>query len=291
MIRIAQRSCHGLCGKNALPHTNVVDTNTEELRLLRTLKLTISYDGYEYHGWQVQPGAPTVQGALAGVIEAVTGEKLLPQGSGRTDAGVHALAQVASFQTESPIPPENFRIVLNDRLPPAIRVLRVEEAAAGLHARHSARAKSYEYRIYRGDICPPFLVRYVTHYPYPLDERSMAEAAPLVAGQHDFTSFAAADSDRTHRLQESDSAPPRHVGNVRTIFESRLERQGDLLVYRVRGDGFLHHMVRNLAGTFLLVGKGTLAPADVRRILELRDRSAAGPTAPASGLFLVAVEY
>lgn len=270
---------------------NVVDTNTEELRLLRTLKLTISYDGYEYHGWQVQPGAPTVQGALAGVIEAVTGEKLLPQGSGRTDAGVHALAQVASFQTESPIPPENFRIVLNDRLPPAIRVLRVEEAAAGFHARHSARAKSYEYRIYRGDICPPFLVRYVTHYPYPLDERSMAEAAPLVAGQHDFTSFAAADSDRTQRLQESGSAPPRHVGNVRTIFESRLERQGDLLVYRVRGDGFLHHMVRNLAGTLLLVGKGTLAPADVRRILELRDRSAAGPTAPASGLFLVAVEY
>ena len=259
--------------------------------MLRTLKLTISYDGYDYHGWQVQPGAATIQGALAGAIEAVTGERLLPQGSGRTDAGVHALAQVASFQTESRIPLENFRIVLNDRLPPAIRVLRVEEASAGFHARHSARGKSYEYRIYRGDVCPPFLIRYVTHYPYPLDERSMAEAAPLVVGQHDFTSFAAADSDRTQRLQDAGAAPPRHVGNVRTIDESRLERQGNLLVYRVRGDGFLHHMVRNLVGTLLLVGKGTLAPADVRRILELRDRSAAGPTAPASGLFLVSVEY
>jgi len=258
---------------------------------LRTLKLTISYDGYDYHGWQVQPGAATIQGALAGAIEAVTGEKLLPQGSGRTDAGVHALAQVASFQTESRIPLENFRIVLNDRLPPAIRVLRVEEAAAGFHARHSARGKSYEYRLHRGDICPPFLVRYVTHYPYPLDERWMAEAAPLVVGQHDFTSFAAADSDRSQRLQDTEAAPPRHVGNVRTIFESRLERQGDLLAYRVRGDGFLHHMVRNLVGTLLLVGKGTLAPADMGRILELRDRSAAGPTAPASGLFLVSVEY
>jgi tRNA pseudouridine38-40 synthase len=258
---------------------------------LRTLKLTISYDGYDYHGWQVQPGATTIQGALAGVIESVTGERLLPQGSGRTDAGVHALAQVASFETRSPIPPENFRIVLNDRLPPAIRVLRVEEVAAGFHARHSARAKRYEYRLYRADICPPFLARYVTHYPYPLDERAMAEAAPLVAGQHDFTSFAAADSDRSQRLEAANSPPPRHVGNVRTIFESRLERQGDLLVYRVYGDGFLHHMVRNLVGTLLLVGKETLAPADVRRILERRDRSAAGPTAPASGLFLVAVEY
>ncbi len=185
--------------------------------LLRTLKLTISYDGYEYHGWQVQPGAQTIQRALAGAIEAVTGEKLLPQGSGRTDAGVHALAQVASFQTWSRIPPENFRIALNHRLPPAIRVLRVEEAADGFHARHSARAKSYEYRIYRGDICPPFLVRYVTHYPYPLDEPSMAEAAALDAGQHDFSSFAAADSDRTQRLQDAASAPPRHVGNVRTL--------------------------------------------------------------------------
>jgi tRNA pseudouridine38-40 synthase len=259
--------------------------------LLRTLKLTISYDGYEYHGWQVQPGAPTVQGVLAAVIESVTGEKLLPQGSGRTDAGVHALAQVASFQTASPIPPENFRIVLNDRLPPAIRVLRVEEAEAGFHARHSARAKRYEYRIYREEICPPFLVRYVTHYPYPLDEQSMTEAASLVVGQHDFTSFAAADSDRSRRLEDADSPAPRHAGNVRAIFESRLQREGDLLVYRVYGAGFLHHMVRNLVGTFLLVGKGTLAPADVRRILELRDRSAAGPTAPANGLFLVAVEY
>lgn len=284
-----RRPGHGVGKANSFsPRLN---TNTGEIYLPRTLKLTLSYDGHDYHGWQVQPGAPTVQGVLAAVIESVTGERLLPQGSGRTDAGVHALAQVASFETASPIPPGNFRIVLNDRLPPSIRVLRVEEAAAGFHARHSARAKRYEYRIYRADICPPFLVRYVTHYPYPLNEQLMAEAAALVAGQHDFTSFAAADADRSQRLQDADSPAPRHVGNVRTIFDSRLDREADQLIYRVHGDGFLHHMVRNLVGTFLLVGKGTVAPADMRRILDCRDRSAAGPTAPASGLFLVAVEY
>ena len=165
----------------------------------RNLKLTLSYDGYGYYGWQIQPGVPTIQGLLAEVIESLTGERLLPQASGRTDAGVHALAQVASFRTESPIPLQNLKIVLNDRLPPSIRVLSVEEAAPDFHARHSARAKTYEYRIYRGEVCPPFLFRYAWHYPYPLDEAAMAAAAALVVGEHDFTSFAAADPDRTER--------------------------------------------------------------------------------------------
>jgi tRNA pseudouridine38-40 synthase len=261
-----------------------------ELLKARTLKLTLAYDGSAFHGWQVQPGKPTIQGILAKVIESLTGEKLLPQGSGRTDAGVHALAQIATFETVSPIPIANFRTVLNDRLPSAIRVLAVDEMPEGFHARHSARAKCYHYRIWRGDIVPPFLARYVTHYPYRLNETDMQRAAALVAGQHDFTSFAAVDPDRALRLAEA-SGDLRHTTNVRTIFESRFERHAEELVYIVRGSGFLHHMVRNLMGTLLLVGKGSIAPSGIPGILEAQDRRAAGPTAPAEGLYLIEVEY
>src|SRR5580765_5072258 len=155
---------------------------------MRNLKLVLAYDGTEFSGWQVQPEAATIQGTLASAIGRVTGEKVLPQGSGRTDAGVHALGQVASFVTQSPIPAENLVVALNDILPAAIRVLEASEAPAEFHARKSARAKTYRYRMYRGAICPPFLARYVWHYPYPLDEDSMAAAAPLIEGEHDFTS-------------------------------------------------------------------------------------------------------
>jgi tRNA pseudouridine38-40 synthase len=265
---------------------------------MRTLKLTLAYDGSAFHGWQVQPGKPTIQGTLAEAIASLTGEELLPQGSGRTDAGVHALAQVATLQTASTVPTANFRVVLNDRLPAAIRVLSIDEVPEGFHARHSARGKRYHYRIWRGDVVPPFLARYVTHHPYPLNEDAMQQAAALVAGEHDFTSFAAADPDRTARLAEAASrvgteasAEEKHNTNVRTIHESRFERHADELLYIVRGNGFLHHMVRNLVGTFLLVGKGTIVPAEIVAILNARDRRAAGPTAPAEGLYLVEVEY
>jgi len=250
---------------------------------MRNLKLILSYDGSEFAGWQVQPDAPTVQGTLASAIGRITGEKVLPQGSGRTDAGVHALAQVVTFVTESSVPTANFVKALNDILPGSVRVLEVEEAAADFHARHSARAKTYRYRIYRPDICPPFLARYVWHYPYPLDEAEMSAAAVRVEGEHDFTSFAAVDPERG---REGTS-----VSNVRRIFSSGWERQRDEFVYTVKGSGFLHHMVRNLVGTFILVGKGTLQPEDLTGILEARNRSAAGATAPASGLYLVNVEY
>ncbi len=260
----------------------------------RTLKLTLAYDGSAFHGWQVQPGKPTIQGALADAIESLTGEKLLPQGSGRTDAGVHALAQVATFQTASSIPAANFRVVLNDRLPAAIRVLAVDEMPEDFHARHSARAKRYHYRIWRGDVVPPFLARYVTHHPYPLNETAMQQAAALVAGEHDFTSFAAVDPDRALRLAaeppgdlQARSRPP-----TSAPFTSRASSATPTsCVYIVRGNGFLHHMVRNLVGTFLLAGKGSIAPSDILAILEARDRRAAGPTAPAEGLYLVEVEY
>jgi tRNA pseudouridine38-40 synthase len=255
---------------------------------MRNLKVTLAYDGSEFSGWQVQPDAPTIQGTLACAIGRVTGEKVLPQGSGRTDAGVHALAQVASFATESPIPAANLVVALNDVLPGAIRIMRVEEAAFDFHARHSAKAKTYRYRIYREAICPPFLARYVWHYPYPLDESAMGEAAQLVVGEHDFTSFAAVDEEKSANHQGHQGSPR---DNVRQIFSSGFERVEEELIYKVRGNGFLHHMVRNLVGTFVLVGKATLQPSDIRRILEARSRSAAGATVAASGLYLVSVEY
>lgn len=249
----------------------------------RNFKLTLSYDGTDFNGWQVQPQCPTIQGTLADAIDRITGERVLPQGSGRTDAGVHALAQVASLALNSPIPERNLQIALNDTLPAAIRVTEVVESAPDFHARHSAKAKTYEYRIFRANICPPFVARYVLHHPYPLDEDAMATAADSVIGEHDFTSFAAADPEKG-----KDGEP---LDCVRTIYSSAWQRDGDLLVYRVRGDGFLHHMVRNLVGTFLLVGKGSVQAASLPSILAARNRSLAGPTAAASGLFLVSVEY
>jgi|SRR5579871_1641109 tRNA pseudouridine38-40 synthase len=250
---------------------------------MRNLKLILAYDGSDFSGWQVQPDAATVQGTLASAIGRLTGEKVLPQASGRTDAGVHALAQVVTFVTESSVPTHNFGKALNDILPASVRVLLVEDVPAEFHARHSARAKTYHYRIYREAICPPFLARYVWHYPYPLEEKAMMRAARLVVGEHDFTSFAAVDPERGR-----EEGP---ASNVRTIFSSTWKRDDEELVYTVRGSGFLHHMVRNLVGTFILVGKKTLAGDDITRILNAKHRSEAGATAPGSGLYLVNVEY
>lgn len=258
---------------------------------MRNLKLILSYDGAEFYGWQVQPDALTVQGALASAIGRVTGEKVLPQGSGRTDAGVHALAQVVTFVTESSVPTENFLKALNDVLPTSVRVLDVAEAPADFHARHSAKAKTYRYRIYREAICPPFLARYVWHFPYPLNELAMARAAALVTGEHDFTSFAAVDPERGRDRSQEIVSQDEPRSNVREIFSSSWQRDREELLYTVRGSGFLHHMVRNLVGTFILVGKETLQVEDITRILKARSRSAAGATAPAAGLYLVNVEY
>ena len=249
---------------------------------MRNIKLVLAYDGTEFAGWQIQPDAPTIQGTLAEAIEKLTKEKVLPQGSGRTDAGVHALAQVASFSTECSIPTENFLKALNGTLPPSIRVLDVSEVPASFHVRKSAMGKTYRYRMFRGAVCPPFLTRYVWHYPYPLNEAAMTQAAQNVIGEHDFTSFAAVDPERGRDDE---------VSNVRTISSSEWNRVDNEFVYSVHGNGFLHHMVRNLVGTFLLVGKGTIAPEEINRILEAHNRSVAGATAPASGLYLVSVDY
>lgn len=253
-------------------------------------KLILSYDGAEYFGWQVQPKRVTIQGELSDAIERVTGERVLPQGSGRTDAGVHARGQVASFFLRAPIPPENFQRALNRTLPESIRVLQAERVAAEFHARHAAKAKTYEYRIFRGEICPPWEARYAWALNWPLNLEPMQVAARLVIGTYDFTSFAASDPDLSTRRAEQAGDAERE-GAVRTVFDSTWTAEGDLLLYRIRGNGFLHHMVRNLVGTFIEVGRGQRSPEGVSRILEARSRTEAGATAPARGLFLGSVEY
>ena len=239
---------------------------------MRRIKIQLAYDGGGFHGWQVQPGLPTIQGALEEIVSAVEGAPVHVAGSGRTDAGVHALAQVAAFTVSNPIPTDNLRRALNRLLPRAIRVTAVEEAHAGFHPRFDAKAKTYEYRIVRGEACSPFEWPYAHHYPYPLDEARMTQLARVFEGEHDFTAFAA--SDERDGLGRS---------KVRTIFSSVLERAPGRLTYRVRGSGFLKHMVRNLVGTLIEAGRGNLSA----EVFPARS----GSTAPAKGLFLVSVEY
>jgi tRNA pseudouridine38-40 synthase len=310
-------------------------------------KLTLAYDGTPYNGWQVQPNLPTVQGSLASAIHRITGETVLPQGSGRTDTGVHALAQVATFTLTVPIPATNLHRALNRALPASIRVLSVEAVPEDFHARHSALRKTYEYRILPCDrddvdatrICSPMLAPYVWPCRYSLDLAILQQAAAYILGTHDFTSFAANDPDQSARSkskEENLAAPacpslpvPKNVistgggalvaaversphfvteatcigpaagapscndapNNIRTIYHSTWHQQEDLLIYRVTGNGFLHHMVRNLVGTFVEAAANRIPDDAIPGILAARNRSAAGPTAPASGLFLVEVEY
>jgi len=247
---------------------------------MRRIRMTVSYDGTEYHGWQVQPGLPTIQSVLEGVLAEMEGAPVKVAGSGRTDAGVHARAQVAAFTMVNPIPVDNLRKAINRLLPLDIRVIEVAEAAADFHPRYQARAKTYEYRLHRGETCSPFDHRYVYHYPYPLDEARIFELAPMIEGEHDFSAFAA--SDDKDDLGRS---------KVRRVFHSRASRSGDLLIYSVRGSGFLKHMVRNIVGVLLEVGKGNLTRADIAKRFEPGCAIPPGPSVPALGLFLVSVEY
>jgi tRNA pseudouridine38-40 synthase len=240
---------------------------------MRRIRIRIAYDGAPFHGWQVQPGLPTIQGTLEAILSGIEGSPVHVAGSGRTDAGVHALEQVAAFSIENPIPPANLQRAVNRLLPPSVRVLSVEEVPLEFQPRFDARAKTYEYRIFRAAVCPPFEWPYVHHYPYPLDEAAMARLAGAFAGEHDFTPFAASDE----RDAEGRS-------KVRRIFSSVLWREDDRLLYRVRGSGFLKHMVRNIVGTLIEAGKGNIACLD-------RLPAKCGPTVPAKGLFLIGVEY
>jgi len=286
---------------------------------MRNLKLTIAYDGTEFHGWQIQPGQPTVQGLVTDVLRRIIQEPVTIQAAGRTDAGVHAWGQVVNFKSESHLAPQELSHALNALLPPAIRIRDAGEVPLDFHARWRAEAKTYRYAIYRGRVVPPFLWRYVLHHPHPLDFDAMSVAARCFEGQHDFTTFAASsgsdqdDRDRItlraiHRSEmlassaanisaaNISSATVRERASECPSYETRpfnaLSAPGpDEWLYVVRGKSFLRHMVRKIVGTLLEVGRGRITPGDIPRLLELRDRSHSGPTVPAQGLCLVSVEY
>lgn len=251
---------------------------------MRYFKLTIAYDGTDFHGWQMQANKPTVQGEIVSVLCRLTQENIHLHGAGRTDAGVHALGQVASFRTQSPLSAGEFQRALNALLPPTIRVVGAEETGPDFSARWSAKGKIYRYRLYRGKVVPPMLWRYVLHYPFPLDEEAMRDAAARFVGMHDFSAFAAStgseEDDKERNMQ-------------REIFATELRRteDGEELWFTVHGRSFLRYMVRKMVGTLLDVGRGRLKPEDIDRLYELKDRSKSGPTVPPQGLVMVCVEH
>lgn len=271
---------------------------------MRNIRLTLAYDGTDFHGWALQPNRPTIQGTVVEVASRLTGERVFLLGAGRTDAGVHALGQTASFKTQSGLSTEEFLRAFNALLPPAIRVLRCEEESPDFQPRWNALAKTYQYRIYRGKIVPPFDQRYVLHYPFPLDEEAISRAARLFEGRHDFTAFAASSAGEDEGKQKE---PVREILRAETARVARGNiwspafalpsaapapgASGEELVFTVRGRSFLRFMVRKMTGTLLEIGRGRLAPEDIPRLFASRDRAAAGPTVPPHGLFLVEVEY
>jgi tRNA pseudouridine38-40 synthase len=250
---------------------------------MRYFKLTIAYDGTDFHGWQIQKGKATVQGEIVNVLRRITQESVHLHGAGRTDAGVHALGQIGSFKTQSSLSAGEFQRALNAILPPTIRIMDSEETGPDFNARWSARAKIYRYRIYRGKVVPPSDWRDVLHYPFPLDEDKMREAAAKFVGKHDFASFAASTGSEEDDKERS---------TEREIFSTELVRTADNeeLIFTVRGRSFLRYMVRKMVGTLLDVGRGRLQPEDIEKLYELRDRSKSGPTVPPQGLCMVKVE-
>jgi tRNA pseudouridine38-40 synthase len=245
---------------------------------MRTIRMTLEYDGTDYVGWQRQKNGLSIQQVLEEKIAVMTGETVKVTGSGRTDAGVHALAQVAHFRTASAIPPGNFLLGLNSLLPPDIAVRQLEEAPESFHSRHGATGKVYLYRILNRPVRSPLNCRFAWEVFQPLDVPAMARAAFHLRGTHDFTSFSTVHSDAPHR--------------VRTVREISVVRDREGFVdITVEAEGFLRYMVRIIAGTLVEVGRGKLRPGDVPAVLAAQDRAAAGMTAPARGLFLKEVRY
>ena len=244
---------------------------------MRNLKLTIAYDGTEFHGWQSQPGMSTVQGELETALSRLFNHEVAVNGSGRTDAGVHAIGQVANVRTIRTMNTGSVLKGSNGLLPAGIRVLEVEEADETFHARLSARSKTYEYHIWRKHIVSPFLCRYVYKYPYAMNSDAVDLAGARLLGTHDFTSFCAKDTVIENR--------------VRTIFDVQWRRAEDEWIFSIKGSGFLQRMVRTIVGTLLYVGQGRLREDCIPAILAAKDRNLAGPSVPAKGLHLVRVEY
>lgn len=248
---------------------------------MRTLKLTLEYDGTAYAGWQWQEGPRTLQGTLEAALARITGESIRVTASGRTDAGVHAFGQVVSFQTESDLSAGVLQKALNAELPDDIAVIDAAEAREGFHAIRNAVRKRYRYNILDGRVRDVFRLRYAWHYRRPLDAEAMHRAAQALAGQHDFSSFETTGAERK--------------SSVRTVYEITVARAGqgspDSITVDVEADGFLYNMVRAIVGTLVEVGRGVQPETWPAEVLAARDRRAAGMTAPAQGLFLVHVEY
>jgi tRNA pseudouridine38-40 synthase len=244
---------------------------------MRNLKLTLAYDGTEFHGWQVQPNLSTVQGTLQEALQKLFNHEVKVTGSGRTDAGVHAHGQVANVQTLRAMDTDAVLRGVNAMLPAQIRVWQVEEVAPEFHSRRSAKSKTYEYHIWREYVVSPFHCRYVYRFPYSINIEAIDEASRCFVGTHDFTSFSAASAEVEDR--------------VRTIFEAEWSRDGEEWVFRIRGNGFLQYMVRTIVGTLLYVGTGKLKAQDIAPMFEARDRRLAGPCVPPGGLHLVRVDY
>lgn len=244
---------------------------------MKRIKLIVAYDGTGYCGWQFQPGKPTIEGELNRHLSALLGETVQVIGASRTDSGVHALCNVAVFDTGTRIPGEKISYALNQRLPEDIRIQRSEETAPDFHPRHCDSRKTYEYRITRGEFPVPTKRLYSCFTYHSLDVSRMQEAAAHFLGEHDFKSFCAAAA----QVETT----------VRTVYSVSVEEQQADIVIRVCGGGFLYNMVRIMAGTLIEVGKGRLAPKSIPDILAAADRSAAGPTAPAHGLMLVKYEF
>lgn len=267
---------------------------------MHNIKLTVAYDGTDFRGWQIQPGQPTIQGFLTDVVQQLTQEHLSLHGAGRTDAGVHAWGQVVSFKTHSELTPEEFQRGCNALLPQSIRVREAQEVGSDFHARWVAQGKTYVYTIYRCAVVPPFRWRYVLHVPQELDFAAMAEAARYFEGERDFTSFSASTGSEE---DDRDQTMMRTVFCSELIKRSRCGESGggkpisdqepcvEEWIYRIRGSSFLRYMVRKIVGTLIQVGRGRIPPGEISHLLEKRDRSCCGPTAPPHGLCLESVEY
>ena len=244
---------------------------------VRNIKLTISYDGSEYHGWQIQPGRKTIQGAISETVQNLLGCEVQVFGASRTDAGVSALGQVGLVQIDSPIPTENLARAITGRLPADIAVTEAVEVPDGFDVIGAVKSKLYRYTIFTGRVRPVLQIRHCWHLPAKLDTGAMAEAAAMLVGKKDFKSFA--------------SAADRRESSVRTIFRCEITADDDWIYVDVEGDGFLYNMVRNIVGTLVEVGRGRWRPEKINQILEAKNRTAAGPIAPAAGLCLMWIKY
>jgi len=255
---------------------------------MRYIKLTIQYDGTNYSGWQIQQKEATIQGSLEEAVLSVTGERTRVTGAGRTDAGVHAFEQIAAFSTPSALRPEIILRALNANLPEAIRIIGAEECPESFHPRYSAKNKTYSYLISRPGAYSVFLQRYSWQRGYSLNIHSMKKAANCLTGEHDFTSFRASGCSSKHPVREIMDI---QISDHKSIGFLSFMLSTPLIKISIRANAFLRHMARNIAGTLVDVGKGRTRSEDMKKILESKDRQAAGITAPARGLFLEKIEY